>query len=481
MTPDACAALVGFEAHAAILDSRFAFQDMPMWPFARWPIFACAADQTLGLQPFQGPGVGTSIGEKLDYAFKAWAHRPLRDLRRFDILVFGSAASVAVERAGRWLGRVNDDLVNQYPEHTLLVEESWQRRFRWPRGVRNIRLHDQFAIDAAIRSRLSGSSSRDAARVSTLVAYLEESFPIRLDPGFYRRLEQRLIRIGARLPHYHRSYAELFSRTRPGIVFLEDASYGGQSYILKWARDLGIRTGEFQHGALMRNHAAYNYGAAGFDPGYAAHLPEFLLTYGRFWNEQTRTPSATVILGSPLLSARLAEHRSSGSSPAVAGNRLLVISQGDVTAAFVKLTLDLARLAPDLAIVYRLHPGEVSFPERFRDLAGLRNVTVDSSGDIYRWITECRFVVGASSTALYEAVGFGKPVYVLDTPSARFYTPRHLGKWFADAAELLVLLADPAPGDAPAGDDVWAPDWQGNYRRFLEQEVGLVLPPAAAD
>ena len=66
-----------------------------------------------------------------------------------------------------------------------------------------------------------------------------------------------------------------------------------------------MATAEFQHGTIHRHHAAYNYGPAIRESSaYRPHLPDHLLTYGRYWFAGTRTPSRLWAIGNPYLTRR---------------------------------------------------------------------------------------------------------------------------------------------------------------------------------
>jgi hypothetical protein len=319
-------------------------------------------------------------------------------------------------------------------------------------------------------------STQDRRQVREFLAFLRESFQWRLKDFFFDTWETRLLRQAARLPFLHAEYSELFSRIQPKVVFLEDGCYGSRSFLIKWAKDQGIKTSEFQHGAIGATHHAYRYGAVGFDPAYAAYLPDFLLTHGRFWSDNALLPCKKITLGNPHFQANI-DKANAGASTTAGEPTLLVVSQGNVTDRVVTLTLELARLSPGLKIVFRLHPAEVQFLERYRPLEGLPNVSISKSGDIYEQILSATWIAGVSSTTLYEATGLQKPVYVYDTPTARFYTPRNFGIWFSDASDLLQRIRGPQPPVEVVREHIWAPNWEENYRRFLEGEVGIRLSP----
>lgn len=459
----------------ALLDYRFSFQGIPMWPFIRWPFFWRAHEVGLAFQPYFAEPSRPSLLKTARYLGEAWLDRPTRSARPFDILWFGLASGVVAKRDGKWFGRVNDYLVGERPDSTLLVEESVGREIRRPRWVPNTRSHDFFRLKALALGR--GRNQADASAAAGLIARLKGALRLDLGDGFYRTLEANLVRLAGRLPVHYGSYSRLFDLVRPKVVFLEDGCYGYSSHILRWAKERGIPTAEFQHGALPPSHMAYNFGSAGFHPEYQRHLPDYLLVHGSFWAESTRVPSAKVVIGNPHFQANLERGPGPAARTEPQEPRLLIVSQGDVTSRLVALARQLSRQYRGFRITFRLHPAEVAFRDRYRELVGLPNLEISDSGDIYEHIRASKWIVGVSSTTIYEAAGLGKPVFVFDTPNSRFYTSRSFGTWFEDAEDLLSKLASAPSGDRGAGERIWAPDWRGNYARFLEKDLGL--PPGA--
>jgi hypothetical protein len=286
-------------------------------------------------------------------------------------------------------------------------------------------------------------------------------------------LAKSLTAHAARSSRLRELYLRLFEQTAAKIVFLEDASFATQAFILKWARDAGVRTAEFQHGVIVPPVLAYNYAEPlRASAVYRPYLPEFLLTYGKFWSENTRTASGLAEIGNPHFELKRRE-LADRVRPTRAGRSIVFVSQADAAADLLPIARGLRSALPDAdQIVYRLHPAEVAASPAYAQLRGLPNLRISDSGDIYELLHAADAVVGASSTALYEAAGLGRPVYVCATPSAEFYVPRSFGSWFGSCDELVAQLALPAPVALDA-DYYFQPDWRARFRRFMGELVGV--------
>jgi len=72
-----------------------------------------------------------------------------------------------------------------------------------------------------------------------------------------------------------RAFSMLFRRIKPKAVLL--SNYSGYMPAVKAARDLGITVVEFQHGAISREHEAYNV----YAPIDRTYFPDYLLVFGK--------------------------------------------------------------------------------------------------------------------------------------------------------------------------------------------------------
>src|SRR5207248_10445633 len=166
--------------------------------------------------------------------------------RRFDALVFGTTTGVSVQRAGRWFGRINDLFALEEEDKTLVIDQSQGRTFRWPRLPFHVAFHDWIKVRAELGRLLSrGPDEADRRKVRAFIEALKARLPWSLGELFWERTADGLERLAGRLPGLRDGYRRLFDLCRPKILFLEGASYGCEAYIVKWAREMGVKTAEF--------------------------------------------------------------------------------------------------------------------------------------------------------------------------------------------------------------------------------------------
>ena len=114
------------------------------------------------------------------------------------------------------------------------------------------------------------------------------------------------------------------------------------------------------------------------------------------------------MIGNPYLADAVGAWAAQGSKTGSASKRILIVSQGECTTALVKLAVELRRLAhSEYEIVFKLHPSEVPFEDRYGELRQINGVRIETGADIYACIGAAGHVVGVSSTVLFEALPFG--------------------------------------------------------------------------
>lgn len=459
---------LAFEEVSGALDFRISADSVPAWLLIRFEVFGQLLSQSLGMQTPHASESPLKPSEWIKYAGALARYDPLRLRSQHRILIFGSAHDDTVRLEGGYYNKVHDAFALEYPDDTLLIEDSARRRFPLPRFFRNFAAHDSLKARAILASKFSRHHQDDAKAIEALAQKMGKAFS--LDPDFLDRVRHGLSEIARRIPHLKRAYADLFESVRPRILFLNCACYGVEAYLMKWAKEAGIVTAEFQHGLIVKNHLAYQHSPRLLnDPGYRQWFPDYFLSYGAFTNKNLSIPSPRVItIGSPQIQERMEALRRANKAPNPRP-RVLIVSQGTITSDLVQLALDLSVLprADEWDIQFRLHPGEIPFEERYRALEGHPRIALSRTGDFYELLASADFVVGSSSTGLFEAAAMGKPVFVHENADSAFYTPRDFGLWFRTAGELHgFLLGDRRSAGMDAGA-FFEPDWKTRYRGFI--------------
>ncbi|MEF8848442.1 MAG: hypothetical protein V5A68_04835 [Candidatus Thermoplasmatota archaeon] len=205
---------------------------------------------------------------------------------------------------------------------------------------------------------------------------------------------------------------------------------------------------------------------------YQKYFPDYVLTYGDYWNEQMNIPGKSVTIGAPHFYHSIRKYKQVEEKK----NTILVVSQGSMTKEFVRIAKFLAEKLPTYRIVFKLHPGEVPFEDRYKSLYMYDNVIVAKYGDIYKFIAECEQIVACYSTTVFEAMGFDKKIYILDNELSRVQIPKEVGMRFKENKELEELIKNNEEQETTYDLSYYFnPDWKKNYKRFLEEKVDATL------
>ncbi len=218
------------------------------------------------------------------------------------------------------------------------------------------------------------------------------------------------------------------------------------------ARAAGVRIIEPQHGLISPYHLGYSWP----DRPAIDTAPDELWTFGPYWSESTEFAGgvSTRVIGAPYLETLGKVGRERQRTPSV-----LICSQGPVAEVLWSVAIDLARLRPDLRVIYRLHPSEST-----AHYAGLHASIEDrpsnleiSSGNptTYELLATSGAQIGVFSTTLFEGLKLGCPAIIFDAPGIEYVEPAisrgdmRLGHTPAELAEAVdAALLEPRTEDA---------------------------------
>ena len=457
-----------------MLDFRFSYDQVLMWPYVRHLVLQTAMNEMIGLEQWCASSEKRTARQLTTYALETVLKNPLALGRqeRFDILMFGCASSVSMikESDGRYVNRWCDRFASAYADRTLIVEDSCRLRYFAPRAYTQVRYHDLFRYLTLYDARFKPTLREDKSTIDDLILFLKKNFihSFRSDP--WDLIRRSLNNYARRVPGWHQLYRRLFTHIHPQIVFVEDGSYGPKSHIIKWARDLGIRTAEFQHGAISRNHPAYNFGRGIFGSDYEKYLPEFLLTYGEFWSSIITTPSRKISMGNPFLEEKLDRENKNGVRKDL--YTLLIASSGTTPELLRELVLKLLKVLPpeQYKLIFRPNPAEAPWTHaRYGDLEKM-GVEFDR-GSFYQTLSRVDGIVTSEySTVNFEALAFQKDVFIRKNLVFDYYADTDLFDSFETAEELYQLLLN-RKGTGRDRERFFASAWEKNYREFIDREI----------
>lgn len=209
-------------------------------------------------------------------------------------------------------------------------------------------------------------------------------------------------------------YRLLFKIKKPKKIFIICSP--GFEAIIAAAKSLNIHTYELQHGSPSRGKLNYDYssGISKFN------FPDYFLSFGSFWTRNVKLPIPNkniIPIGFPYLNKKKNLKKKKL-------NQLLIISQIGKSKELINFTIKIRkRLNEKIDILFKLHPSENS-----NEIQGLLNnlrrkkikVIESKSSDMYKFLSESKWVLGVYSTSLYEALAFNCKIFVLKTSGYEF-------------------------------------------------------------
>lgn len=213
-------------------------------------------------------------------------------------------------------------------------------------------------------------------------------------------------------------YERVLNRVDPEVV-VDVVSYGSETLIEACKRK-EIPVVELQHGVIYDHHYGYSY-----PKEHPKHtFPDYLFTFGEFWNANARYPipdERVIPVGYPYL-----EKRSKTSDERGPSDQIIFISQGtigDQLSKFAVETHNDPRI--DYNIVYKLHPGEYDrWSEEYPWLVDSGIKVIDGPNPaLYEIFAESSVQIGVGSTAIYEGLCFNLNTFIYDCVGSEILTP----------------------------------------------------------
>jgi hypothetical protein len=465
MVVEGLADLLELENDPAFLDLKCPTTGVLAWPALRNDVFRLLlSDRLYPTAPIVSLERTAPIGRVLANAARAATYGATHRPEPSEILIIGSGAGL-LPRDGMLFNRLTDSFAMALGERAWTLEGLFGDR--WPAASRANRRLGFLGVDRAriaieMRRPISRSTRELADRlVALVVARASETLGWVVDIRRQAWLRTSAARRLAAYPLRARLAKRLLDRSGARLVLLEDACFGPHAVFNSIARERGVEVAEFQHGMITRNHDAYNvHDMIGGSEAYARTLPQTMLTYGAWWNDELNMPVKRIAIGNPYRSDVLATWR-----PAAIRDRILVLGDGVETDLFLGLCRKLAAIAPPpLRVVFRPHPQEKA---RTGLLTG-EPFTIDNEPDLYHSLAASTVLIGESSTGLYEAVGLGIRIFVWDTAKSRFYLGNHPFARFTTPDELAGKLANQeGEVDPQVAGSLWAMNWRDQFFGYV--------------
>lgn len=216
----------------------------------------------------------------------------------------------------------------------------------------------------------------------------------------------------------------LLKRLKPRLLVIANA-YGFPGLVLA-AKTLSIPIVEMQHGTITNDHLGYAV------PAQSSRLiyPDKLYVFGDYWRQSVTFPSnnfEAVPIGFPYFDAQR-----STLSNVPKENLLVFLSQPTIRSSMEELAVRIVpALDENIRVLFKMHPAETSElaiggaqKEQLQAIIEQgRIVFVKNEIEIHELLARARWVVGAYSTSVFEAVGYGCRALLANAPGVSMMQP----------------------------------------------------------
>ena len=215
--------------------------------------------------------------------------------------------------------------------------------------------------------------------------------------------------------YYGKKYAEIIlNLICPKVVILTVYYNVYNQALIAVAKRKGIPTVELQHGRIGESHAAYNFCSKHELEGF----PDFICVYGKYEKDIPRYPipnSHIYATGYPELEKKVEYYRKININ---SSQKVVTFISSPVEGEIIaKYAIELRKKfsEKDVKIIFKLHPSEYDgWREHYSDLCEYAISIVDRNEyDIYHYLGQTDYVVGISSTVLFEAIPFDANIIII--------------------------------------------------------------------
>jgi hypothetical protein len=213
-------------------------------------------------------------------------------------------------------------------------------------------------------------------------------------------------------------YERVLNRVDPELVVLVASS--GKETFINACKNLDIPVAELQHGHISEYLIEYSF------PGDRTKrtFPDYLLTFGEFWNRTGAYPidqDHVISVGFPYLD-RCKETYADVEST----DQILFMSQWMIAPRLSKFAVELSeQLETDRDIVYKLHPNEYENWQRLYPWLAASSVEVagPDGRSLHRLLAESGAQVAVYSTTIFEGFSYDLDTYLVELPGVEHMAP----------------------------------------------------------
>lgn len=398
--------LLTIESESGIFEWKVA--GIRLWQYMRWFCLVEIIHDITGLaeRSYIRKNEGT---QKQAMRIGEWVRRQQFFLSSKDLVVLNHPRRVKAGAYYRCF--VTETLLENLDCSYYVFEDEYYGKHFKPTKTKNLKYIDMDVIRKAFKLRNEDTDREIRVFYNRVMRIFENDNGIKLSAQTKKRILDYLIRKYYEI-RYRTIWAKIvFSLVRPkALIVTSPFSPDAQAVIVE-AKRRNIATIELQHG-ICPSHIAYNY----LYQGKVDIFPDYLFVYGKFDRDIPRYPvdrKRIIPVGYPDLEQKAEFYKKLKKD----GQKVLLFISSDEGTTVPEYAVELRKRQElkDIRMIYKLHPDEYekwksTYPQLVN--SGLEIIS-ENRHDIYYYLGHSDYVVGTSSTALYEASAFQTDIYII--------------------------------------------------------------------
>lgn len=464
--------LLKIEAENGLFELKV--HDIYIWQYIRYICLAKILEEITGIQTVNKFGGSTNEDTNKRLQLSDWLKKQQYLVHKKDILVLNHPRRVKVGNYYKCF--VTDTILENLNYSYYVYEQRYNGIHFFPVKTKNLKY---ISIDPKKMKKYEEQKySKDLKKFTVKVFQIFEQ---ECEVTFSKQLKDFLIlyiRNTVQNIFYYRIWADkILALVKPKAVIVTVGYNTFVQVFVAQAKRHKIPTIELEHGRIGEAHIAYNYLYKGEIEAFA----DYMFVYGEYERTVPRYPidkKHVIAVGYPELEKR---------SDFYAGKRrrkkrqvITFISgpeDGKVVSQYAVNLRKNPRLK-NVRMVYKLHPSEYGEWEKwYPDLinSGLEIVS-NNVHDIYYYIGNSDYIVGISSTALFEATEFDTKIFVIqekDYRKSEVLYQCNMATLISDENDLVEKITQNEPENRQTSNTKYfKKDSVKNIKEALKQIVG---------
>lgn len=303
----------------------------------------------------------------------------------------------------------------------------------------------------------------DVVSIKSIIYYIEMHFPWKIDNQIKKTMHEILMGCSKYLDILVKRFSLYLGIINPKLVIVSCANYVdlyGAALIIA-CKKRNIVTAEIQHAWIGKKHLQYFFSDYIIsDPKCRMVFPDYLLTMGKYWNQQIKVPEKIYTVGCKKTIIRNVVQKDS----------ILFAASTDHDRYFLFLSAFLSNpVSEGVTVYFRQHPMWKN-TVKYASLNKYSNFIFADERDLDYYMSMCKYVIADGSTVCYEALYAKRIVFCFKGPTTDLYDISSFCdvKFFEDLYDFLRLWMDREDYIPQRHEDLFELDYKNKYRKFMK-------------